>query len=89
MRLPTTFYVKILGRVCRVPPPRLSISCVHLGVVRHADSPPRNSPSVNIALVLSFYKACEKLKPEAGVLSSYQAYSAAAGGAPSLAAPRY
>ena len=75
--------------VCVVYPPRLSFSYLHLGVACHAASPPRNLPSVNIALILSVYAACNILKSEAGVLRSYQAYSAAAGGAPSLAAPRY
>ena len=67
---------------------RLFVSYLHLGVVCHDVSPPWNLPSVNIALILSFYGAFEKLKPEAGVLSSDQTYSAAAGGAPSLASPR-
>ena len=39
-------------------------------------------------LILPFYRACEKLKSEAGVVRSYQAYSAGAGGAPRLLAPR-
>ena len=87
LRLPTTLCVTTLGRVCVVYPPRLSISCLHLDVVCHAVSLPRNSPLVNIALILSFHRVSGKYKTEAGVLSSYQAYSADARGAPSLAAP--
>ena len=69
LRLPSTFCVTTLGCVCRVPPPRLSVSCLHFGVVCHDVSPSRNLTSVNIA---------QNLKPEASVLSTYQAYSSAA-----------
>ena len=75
LRLPTTLCVKTLWRVCCVPPPPcLSVSCLHSGVTCRAVTPPRSLPLVNTTLVLSFYTACEKLKPEAGVLGSYLAY---------------
>ena len=71
------------------PPHRLPASFTCLGCYLPCYQPTQGLAFFEHFTHPSFCTACEKLKQEAGVLRSYQGYLVTAGGAPSLAAPRY